>query len=1007
MSKKTKKEPTLEEKEKAVRAWLGSSFVSMGAVCDQLYGLSDGTFDARMPIAGLEDPDSILYTVDRINQALCVKGEIDELFNVLTVLYAVKKEVRLDFDPSGCLTGYDEAAADETFHILHNATLAIMGKDYRWRDVSGIYRMVSTLRRKDFLEYYPLFIESVRLQCKALSGGTVAMPRPFIAKTIGDIVRAHGCKTVFNPFSGAGALVEGLDADMSYTGQESYGVYSIFSRVLADAYGMENVTFTIGNPQAQWPEEQYDAVIFNLPTDCYFDDFEKYCRKGNAYNDLHKDIFETLLSKRTARKVAVGLVYFRFLNACFFEDLRRRLVEEGLLESVICLPEEEVFSDSKIKTAIIVLDFEKRHATVDFYRGEFAVLSNFSGYQIIRSGMFNIMEETDIFRKGVPKEVIEYFDWSYVAALYANPIPVGEGEERVRLTEVGSLLPIREPKRKRALVIRWESFRSDVLRVLSARGEYESAEVKYSEPSEVTGPCVLFRVSREGKVEAFMVREGEKGVYESYNVYALRPDPGKITLEYLTYQLLTCPGLAHFLTDNLEYCVDSRMSRKAVGSAYIPVNPDLGAQKQQINKLMKEYFLAQKRRYNVIWASPLWTPRKDPESEAEMAALRQGASQFGVEIISTPLSAKELAEVLRRRVDECSSAADRADAVVLDARLSMGEDGEEPFDGLDYAIELKDRYEGKRIPFYLFTKASFEEMSGGGIKRRRLEYFKDRYFHDAGAGSVPALCLRLRDEMDAIGSWESRMRSRYEQVFRAADRYNQGGIQRVLSEALDEEFSLELSLKDTEDKFNKLRQLTEDILGSMAERGILPPMNFGAQVDFLVNGRFDDLRGGKGVYYHASRRLMSETLCKALDYFRELVSGGSHMGGGVLPVVEYVSTEVRNSDLYKSALYVFMDFLLWYDRVMEQAEKDPGSVVRQFETVPRGMPVQGVVEQDENGDLICGHTRLQTVKGSTLRVGDTVRINRSTVDWKKATDTVWFYATVRDYELLEEPSSDR
>ena len=88
-----------------------------------------------------------------------------------------------------------------------------------------------------------------------------------------------------------------------------------------------------------------------------------------------------------------------------------------------------------------------------------------------------------------------------------------------------------------------------------------------------------------------------------------------------------------------------------------------------------------------------------------------------------------------------------------------------------------------------------------------------------------------------------------------------------------------MSLKDTEDKFNKLRQIAEDLLKSLAKKDLLPDIKFGAQVDFLADGRFDDLLG-TARFYHADKKLMSNTLSLAFRYFKQIVAGGSHKAFG-------------------------------------------------------------------------------------------------------------------------------
>ena len=995
----------MAQKRASVERWLNSSFVAGGNISDKLYNLSQGKFDSKMPFKGLDDPNSVLYEVDDICKVLSTKGEIDELFNALTVLYAVKKGIKMVFDSTGNLLEHDKSD-DELFNILYNATVAIKGKDYRFRDVCKLYSIISHLEHNEYLDYYPGFIEAVKNKCRALNGGTVALPKFFISKTIGDIVKQHGCKSVYNPFAGVGGLMLGLDKDIRYIGQEAYGVYSILSRVIADAYGYDNASFLVSNPLADWTDQQFDAVVFNLPTDCYFDDFENYLNKGAAYDKLHKDVFNLLLEKRTPKKAAVCLVRYPFIRGYGFKELRKRLFEEGLLESVICLPEEDVFTDSKIKTAIIVLDFENKHDTACFYMGDFAVINNHAAYSTIKSGGYNLIDETPApFRKSVGGDVLEYFDWKYISAIYANPIPCEGNEKPFYINQVASIIPIIPPKRKTGYWVSGNCFSTRFFDVLSKRNNFELQGIRCSEPAEVSGPCILFRVDASGKIGACIVREGETVVYDPYNIYAIRPNEDVVSLEYLAYALVTSKPFVHYLRNCIEHNADDRVLDKVLLYAKLAIDPDIGAQKQFINETLKKYLVTKNRTYNVIWASGFWSPTENKRIKVLQDSIQASVAQFGIRIISTPTTAIQLSGALIRYIDECTSSVERANAVFLDAGIRYGQNEEEAYDGLDYSIELKDKYASRKLPFYLYTDTSFEDILKAKIKARRLEYFRNRYFYSKNPDSLESLCLKFQDEMEALGSREAEMRNKYARVFQAADRYNEGNIQRVLTEALDEEFSNELSLKDTEDKFNKLRQIAEDLLKSLAKKDIITDIKFWAQVEFLPDRRFDDLKE-TARFYHADKKLMSNTLGLMLRYFKQVVAGGSHkaFGDNLLDVVEYVSKESKNSDLYKSALYILMDVLLWYERILDRAESDPDSVVGSFTSVPRGKPETGIVELDDDGSLICGHTRLNTNRQSTIKEGDTVIIRKSKVDTFHPTEKVWFFAQPDDYTVV--PSAE-
>lgn len=1003
-TKKTdaRKGPSMQQKRIEVYQWLRSSFVNGGNICDALNNNIQGTLDKTHPFPGINQWNSILYKVDDFCKGVGTKGVIDEFYAVLTVLYAVKKGIRLAFTKSGLLEGHDDTS-DELFGILYNVTMATKGDKYRFKDVLPLYKMVSKMEHEEYLRYYPGFLEAVKNKCKALHWGTVAMPKYFISKTIGDIVRQHGCKSVYNPFAGAGGLILGLDPDVEYVGQEPYGAYAIFARIVADANGIGNPSFMVSDPAAEWSYKEYDAVICNLPTDCYFDDYENYLQKGKANDDLHEKVFNLLLEKRTARKLAVVLVRFPFLVSYQFRELRRRLFEEGRLESVICLPEDGVFSDSHIKTAIIVLDFEHSHDAAEFYRGEYAVLNRHSAYTAMKSGGYNLIDETpDFFHRTVTRAPLEFMKWKYVAALYANPVGHGEGEKVMAIEDIADIVPVKEPKAKKGLVATTDCFKEQPLEAVNTRNKFQTKSFRcLSEPAEAEGPCVLFRVMKDGGIGACMLREGEKVNYSSFNTYALRPKEDKVTLEYLTYALISCQEFNHYLTDCIEYNADSCVADDVIAFGRLPIPVELTDQKKFIGDNTKIYLVEKERAFNVIWASPIWNADgKDDGLVRLQEQFRSIAAQSGVTVLSTPATAEELADALKRHVDECTSAPEKADAVILDPAIPYGSSftEEEPFEGLDYAVDLKDDYAQKHIPFYLFGKASWEDISKARITKRRLEYFKTRLFSQT-APQLEKLLIRFLDEMDVIGSREAMFRNKYSSVFKAADRFGKDNVQKVLTEALDEEFSQNLTLDETGEKLTKLRIVAEGMLKDLAKRDIIPTLTFGQQVVFLDRCQFDDTANRNRsllLFYHGEKRLMPTTLSAAFQYFRMLTAGSAHddEDGKMLDVQNYISKVAKNSDLYKSAVYILMDLLLWYSDTLDRAERDPESVVGTYTTVPNTQQKRtGVVLEDEDGSLYCDRVRLIPMKkGPAVKAGDRVEMDRCRVT-NRPTANVWFEAS--------------
>lgn len=361
------------------------------------------------------------------------------------------------------------------------------------------------------------------------------------------------------------------------------------------------------------------------------------------------------------------------------------------------------------------------------------------------------------------------------------------------------------------------------------------------------------------------------------------------------------------------------------------------------------------RQYRVIWA------------DDEIAAIvtedskKRWLDKYQLDIIATATTGEQLREAMRENID-------LVDAVIVDANFDASEQlpaGERVISGLRRAFELNRLYNEEQrlnIPFFLFTGRPKSVLLEGREKddsQSMIDLFEktERWFEKSmGELSTERLFKKIKLDVDEVNTKDFALRSRFANEFNAARLLPKCG--KWLMEALRFEYDVTGAYRDTENYFNPARRIWEKIFDACKTQKFIPRLP-------SMNSAVDYFYMKKAGAYTATKMIMSKTLVRSLEFFLNITQDGSHSNSDLsLGVIDYVN-ETKNVNLYRSILYIVMDLLLWYQRLL----KNPP----QGELWISDYEISGIVKRIGNKFYVANY-QLDANGSKTVREGDEVGI---------------------------------
>lgn len=341
---------------------------------------------------------------------------IDTMIYVIYTLYGIHKKYEA-VEESGKLR-----FVFTNDNLLADIINSIKEEQWPYR-MHNLYSDLSQIPYEEFEKVY-VDVLSYFLEFQAsLSGkqGEFFSPKE-LSSLIAYFVNVNKCSSVFDPFCGTASIVHQLNEGVSFEGQEISKFISILARINMEAHYGEDRFISCVDSILEWSQNHYDAVVSCPPFGLHMPVNQAEClskETGHLYRSIEDLFFLRSFEVNNARMV-ISLEPLSFCYSTNYRDIRRYIVDNNYLDTIILLPEKLLYSTSISCVMVICKKDREKDLPVKFIDAEHF----FIGDDIkMRSFHFNSFikaleaEDETILGYGT-KEQIVGFDYNLNFSLY-------------------------------------------------------------------------------------------------------------------------------------------------------------------------------------------------------------------------------------------------------------------------------------------------------------------------------------------------------------------------------------------------------------------------------------------------------------------------------------------------------------------------------------------------------------------------------------------------------------
>ena len=766
-----------------------------------------------------------------------------DIMRVLLIMYCAKKGISLKF--SDKILVEDQDNQDPLYRRLRNAATGGRADHQFIEHLQIMYDKLSGPGKSALDKRYKDLLRSVVMNYGKMNNTVVFPPVPLLT-TVADIISDYGCKSVYLFNDNLGATSWFMNGDIKVYAHEDSEYHNIIRDVLHDALGFRM------DIECRTKTGKYDACISFTGVDYYFAQGESYDMTYGSKSNAQMSILSTLINKDVA-DIIVFLTHHQVANNKEYEGYRRKICNDGILDMVITLP-DNIFSDAKVATSLVVINKNKKDDKVTFISAE-------NVFRNLRSTTSDI----DIRKEAKSEDIatVSYsemagLEWSFNANLYIQDAECEEDQELVPLSELVRFTSGFDSKPLGMEVITARSCSDNIIDAL--------CNIRYQSPGKwggyhnISDPAVIFNIDSNFKLR-IAVYPDKKPCSVFLTCYSLLPDTTKILPHYLGYVLLNDKSFEKYLKHVLEYYADVDGIRPIyLLNRKIPIFKDLSKQMDVIRPFMEQKLVS--CRYNIILALS--------DDRASTKEYMSALAEKNLRVLGAASSVAQLQSLLNRYASSTITAQDKVDAVIVDADIKCGlSDNEDQYDGL---FELSYICNKSNIPFYLISKVERDKMP---VHRRILSYFtedgKKRFFRD-GIDNFKNLIDAMQQELESKMSDDSLLRNKYGEFYTAAEWLDgqRPGMDFALNVTKELKADINSSQTEMEKTVNNIRILAQNIIEWLQEVNLAPKsLDAGAVAIMLREKTYSD-------YVYPEQNIMDESLASMIATLYKIGNDGSH-----------------------------------------------------------------------------------------------------------------------------------
>lgn len=353
-----------------------------------------------------------------------------DLSLILNLLYRVKYNLPFLVSDNGeFLSDNLESVEDPVLLPLNDAY-----KEPRVLDlICGTFKELCAIDRDKFLEEYADAVENASHRYPTVGDFVVSVQPKELTQLICTLIEEKGCKSIYNPFAGVASYTGFLKTEDYYC-QDNNPYCRMVGRIRMDAYNKDASKYLLGDCFSAWDDHGADCIVATFP----HGDFNNSESGRKSYFEF---IIDAFLHSKAKHAYIVISPDVTFLHR--YRYIRKQIVERGLLEMVISLP-DRLFATTGISHTLIVLNKEKISGKVLFANaselaeriGQLNVLNVSDTQNLINSLDADNRVEIDV--DSVSERDYQWYPGFYISEK-ENQIP--PGFESVKISEILDFIP--------------------------------------------------------------------------------------------------------------------------------------------------------------------------------------------------------------------------------------------------------------------------------------------------------------------------------------------------------------------------------------------------------------------------------------------------------------------------------------------------------------------------------------------------------------------------------------
>ena len=343
---------------------------------------------------------------------------------------------------------------------------------------------------------------------------------------------------IFNPFAGTASFSVFFNKDQNYFGQEINQQTWAIGTLRIMAYNNQILSnYKCKDSIVSWPDqsEKFDLIISNPPFGLrLYNDL----RESGGIRSVERFLLEKGLNSLTAKGKLIALLPYGFLFRGGLRPLRERLIESGLVDTIISLPSGLLINTGIPLVILVINKCKENPAKVRFVEAKNFISSTSHPQQ----GKILDLDKINKLLQGVDKnsDVVRIIDNTQIKELDYNLDVKRYFQEHIEGTSLGDILDsyevIRSNVPKTGKLIRIRDLINDKIDYNLDLSAIEENELNSNHSREIKESCLLL-ANKWKTLKPTLFEFSKTSIFINPNITAFKINEKKVDKAYLINEL--------------------------------------------------------------------------------------------------------------------------------------------------------------------------------------------------------------------------------------------------------------------------------------------------------------------------------------------------------------------------------------------------------------------------------------------------------------------------------------